>query len=87
MQNTKCYYVIALNIIPGLEKYGSQYDEYHVRMADTFLSNPREKNPQQVSMKTFSTSIEVEKVCSLSGFIETKSAHELALLILMAKFQ
>lgn len=57
-------------------------------MADTFLSNPRKKkNPQLVNIKTFSTWIEVEKVCSLSGFIDTKSTHELAPLMLMAKFQ
>lgn len=43
MQNTKCCYVIALNIIPLLEKYGSQYDKYDLKMADTFLSNPKGK--------------------------------------------
>lgn len=88
MQNTKCYYVIALNIIPWLEKYGSQYDEYHVGwLTLSFPIRGKKKNPQLVSIKTFSTWIEVEKVCSLSGFIDTKSTHELAPLMLMAKFQ
>lgn len=53
MQNTKYYYVIALNIILGLEKYGSQSDEYHVGwLTLPFLIQGRKK-PQLVSMKTF----------------------------------
>lgn len=87
MQNTKYYYVIALNFILWIKKYGSQGDEYHVGcLTCSFLIQGRKK-PQLVSMKAFSTWIEVEKFCSLSGFIDMKSTHELAPSMLMAKFQ
>lgn len=53
MQNTKYYYIIALNIILGLEKYGSQSDEYRVGWLTLPILIQGRKKPQLVSMKTF----------------------------------